>query len=116
MRSWKWAAGAIGIAALGAFAVLWALTAADVLRWGATSTLHDRIIALEEQAAQATQERVEEQFIVVNIGIESGFCITFTAPGGPQERCAPAMEEFEECWLTAVLGEPLPTCWRSWPP
>ena len=113
MRWWMWAAGAIGIAALGAFAVLWALTAADVLRWGATAALHDRIKTLEQQA---DQEPAEEQFIVVSTGLPSdNLCITYTAPGGPQERCAPAMEEFVECWLTAVLGEPLPACWRSWP-
>ena len=28
MRWWKWAAGCVGVAALGAFAALWALTAA----------------------------------------------------------------------------------------
>ncbi len=58
MRWWKWAAGAIGIAALGAFAALWVLTEADVLRWGAASAMHDRIEALENQAPPAAPSLV----------------------------------------------------------
>ncbi len=50
------------------------------------------------------------------------FCITYTVPEGLQERCKPIFVDddgpSEEslptflCFLSAVIGEPLPDCWR----
>ena len=136
MRWWKWAAGAIGIAALGAFAALWALTEADVLRWGASGAMHDRIEALEKQASRTEQEPAGEQFIVVNADFRRNadlppplwdVCITYSAAGGVQEQCklirydddgeiAEETQPTHDCWFSAVIGEPLPSCWRRWFP
>ena len=119
MPWWKWAAGLIVAGALATIATLWALTAADVLRWGATAALHERIEALEEQGAHAQEEPTEDQFIVVSIGIRSPhFCMIYTSPGGTQERCIHGdnlVGGLAECYFSAVIGEPLPACWRGWP-
>ena len=136
MSKWKWVAGAIGVIALGAFVALWALTETDVLRWGAGSAIHDRIDALEQQLPQAEQALTDEEFIVVNADFRRNtdlppphwdVCITYSAPGGSQEHCKLIMYDDDgeiavntrpthDCWFSAVIGEPLPTCWRNWFP
>ncbi|MCY3919296.1 MAG: hypothetical protein OXG38_05760 [Chloroflexi bacterium] len=130
MRWWKWAGGAIGVIALGAFAALWALTEADVLRWGATTALHERMEALERQAVEApppapawtvlTREGPLLRIIGQNGVLEA--CITYTSPAGVQERCemlrlnndepTSLQRERSRCWQEARIGEPLPDCWR----
>ena len=49
-------------------------------------------------------------------------CISYTSPGGTQERCqitgfdgkADSREhnEVEHCWGQSRIGDPLPDCWR----
>ena len=130
MRWWKWAAGAIGIAALGAFAALWVLTEADVLRWGAASAIHDRIDALENRAAPAPEPEptwivLSREGPIVRVVGQNGIleaCVTYTSPAGEQERCGilrinndPVTEHQQEvydCYNTARIGDPLPDCWR----
>ena len=130
MRWWKWAAGAIGVAALGAFAVLWALTAADVLRWGATSAIHDRIDTLENRAVPAPEPeptwivlaRERPVIRVVGQGVILEACITYTSPAGEQTRCGitrlgdqspnAEMLAIGACYDEARIGDPLPDCWR----
>ncbi len=130
MSKWKWAAGAIGVIALGAFAAAWALTEADVLRWGATAALHDRIEALERRAEAAPKtpdwtvlSREGPVFRVVGGAPIVEACITYTSPSGVQERCrlmatrgpggeAEMIEDVGPCWDLARIGAPLPDCWR----
>ena len=49
-------------------------------------------------------------------------CLTYTAPGGPQQTChaidyrdsdsTPQQREYMRCWNQARIGDPLPDCWR----
>lgn len=87
----------------------------------------DRIATLERQLAQIGPS--EEQFIVVNADWHPDpqnqrvrACITYTVPGGLQEHCEyifyengdvhPASLPRWRCHPSAVIGEPLPACWR----
>ena len=103
--------------------------------------LEDTMKALEQQAARSEQEPPEDRFIVVNLYVESfrnragttsaSYCVRYAAPGGNQEHCntvvpthppdpddskQQAMVEsnqwIQDCFLSAVIGEPLPACWR----
>lgn len=124
MRWWKQAARGIAIIALGTFAALWALTEADVLRWGAGSAIHDRIEALEDQAsAPAEWIVVADAHAVRSVGggVYVEGCFTYTSPGGVQETCRitsiegePPSDrnETQECYESARIGDPLPDCWR----
>ena len=131
MRWWKWAIMALMAVAFLALAAVWGLREADVIRWGAVGAALDRIDTLKERNAALEDrtgilEQTEDHFIVVSTGYKRGnpadFCITYTAPGGPQETCrsvsfddgglAEHSQHVFECWESAVLGEPLPACWR----
>lgn len=129
MSKWKWSAGAIVFIALGTFAALWALTEADVLRWGATATLHDRIEALERQADApppapewTVLSRQGPVFRPAGGVLTAEACITYTSPAGRQERCevvgvsgterTARQSTLSACWDGARIGEPLPDCWR----
>ena len=47
-------------------------------------------------------------------------CITYTSPGGTQERCqitdiggaTVSYDEVEQCWEQSRIGDRLPDCWR----
>lgn len=79
MRWWKWAVVILALATIAALATVWALREADVIRWGAAGTALDRLDALEDR---------EDQFNVVNTqAVADHLCITYSVPGGAQERC-----------------------------
>ncbi len=111
MRWWKWAAGTIVVGALLALVTIWGLREANVIQWGAVE-----------------QDSTDAQFIVVNRHVSRTSdgvraCITYSAPGGPQDYCqnvrfdddgeiAEGSLSTGDCWYSAVIGEPLPDCWR----
>ena len=105
----------------------------------------DRLAAVTEQLASLTariatleaQPEPDPAFIVANYyagqatrragGSQNDLCISYTVPGGLQERCKTihwkdgvdgqrTLEEFFEptvdCYVSARIGEPLPDCWR----
>ncbi len=102
------------------------------------AALEDRITDLMQQVARI--ELSEAHFLVANTREVTGdpdqntkswwseYCITYTVAGGLQERCQWIEREDHdddglwrltdfsrprwECFQSAVIGEPLPACWR----
>lgn len=94
-----------------------------------------RIEALEEQVGEIAPALA--LFIVANTDmrphdppaafLDSDLCITYTVPGGVQERCkfvayeqtgeniwsvTPTYQWVFDCYSGVRIGEPLPACWR----
>ena len=129
MRWWKWPAVVLVVGALLALAAVWALREANVIRWGAAGAALDRIEAMQDRLVALEDA---DQFLVVHIWGEwiaadqSRDCLTYTTPHGLQDQCwhighdddgkiAAEDRWIRQCLLEAVIGEPLPACWRSLP-
>ena len=135
MHWWMWALAAVALIVLVVLTTDRVLREADVVDWGASGqmqnrveALEDRIVELEHSAADAENEPPSGQFIVVNrysqqYGLDTRLCIDYAAPGGSQTRCFTVYFDDEgeltkssqasgSCFSSAVIGEPLPACWR----
>ena len=129
---WQRALGVAAVAAAIAFVMLWALREVNVIRWGAAGAALDRIEAVQERIDVLEQQASQggPEFIVVNTDVQStgagsaDACMTYSAPGGAQERCfnvhlddggelTDASQRVRDCFGSAVIGEPLPACWRG---
>ena len=82
----------------------------------------------EAPAASATSDDwivvSRDGFVILTAGsgVFQQACITYTSPGGTQERCqnigvagksdSPWHDEAEQCWGQSRIGDPLPDCWR----